>query len=45
MHIIGLCPDSQSHLDLLGIITTQWNEFLTVLNQIKNYSNPYRNEL
>jgi len=26
LHLIGLCPDSLSHVDILDIVSTNWNQ-------------------
>lgn len=34
-HIIGLCPDSNTHFDLLDIVTLFGNDLLVQLKYIK----------
>lgn len=37
-HIIGLCPDSFAHIDLLDFFVANYNNILDInFNQIKNY--------
>ncbi len=33
-HIIGVCPDSLSHLDLLDLVMYNYNGFITVIKNI-----------
>lgn len=35
LHVLGICPDSISHADILDIIVCYYNEIQTVINLIK----------
>lgn len=35
LHLIGLCPDSLTHLDLTDIFVCYYNEILSIINLIK----------
>lgn len=38
LHIIGLCPDSFAHLDLLDFLVANYNNIVDFnINQIKTY--------
>ncbi len=35
LHLIGLCPDSISHIDLTDIMVCYYNEIISIINLIK----------
>lgn len=39
LHIIGICPDSISHIDILDIIMVNYNEIQIMINKLKNKFN------
>lgn len=39
LHIIGICPDSISHIDIVDIIMVNYNEIQIIVNKLKNKFN------
>jgi|694.fasta_scaffold01065_33 hypothetical protein len=39
LHIIGICPDSISHIDILDIIMVNYNEIQIMISKLKNKFN------
>lgn len=39
LHIIGICPDSISHIDIVDIIMVNYNEIQIMVNKLKNKFN------
>jgi hypothetical protein len=37
LHVIGLCPDSLSHLDLIDLFINQYVEIINLLINCKSY--------
>ena len=38
IHIVGLCPDSLAHYDLIDFLVANYHNFLDInINQIKTY--------
>ncbi len=36
LHILGLCPDSLSHLDLIDIFIANYNQIQTIIYNVIN---------
>lgn len=34
-HVIGLCPDSMSHVDLIDIVITNWNQLQIIFISLR----------
>lgn len=39
LHIIGVCPDSISHIDIVDIIMVNYNEIQIMISKLKNKFN------
>jgi hypothetical protein len=39
LHLLGICPDTLSHTDILDIIILNYNDFQTIINNIKTIIN------
>jgi len=39
LHIIGICPDSISHIDIVDIIMVNYNEIQIMIGKLKNKFN------
>lgn len=39
LHIIGICPDSISHIDIVDIIMVNYNEIQIMISKLKNKFN------
>lgn len=37
LHVLGLCPDSISHIDLLDVIIFQWDQLQLYYYKVLNY--------
>jgi hypothetical protein len=35
-HLLGLCPDSLSHIDLIDIFILNYNQIILILMQLKD---------
>ena len=38
LHIIGICPDSISHLDILDVLMSNYHEFINSIKIFRNGS-------
>lgn len=41
-HLLGLCPDSPSHLDLIDIVVTNYNQFQLIVHKLLEVCNMYK---
>lgn len=39
LHIIGICPDNVSHIDIMDIIIMNYNEIQIMISKIKSKFN------
>lgn len=37
LHVIGLCPDSLSHIDLLDLVISNYQTAIDIFNLLKHY--------
>lgn len=39
LHLLGICPDTLQHTDIIDIIILNYNELQTIINNIKTMIN------